>query len=618
MEKIRRIIKITAAEIPLMLLCLPKNKIGAVAVILLFFAAGVLIGLYGKSSPERSSVEESVIALFISICCGVLFYTQWQNTARAANFAVIFSIPTKQCCAILTAILCLTACFGLMYLFRFFPVRKYIQTRQKTVEILFLLMLAAGTITFASKCSPFYPFNDWVDPQTMFTLGKGMLRGRVPYRDLYEQKGPLLLALHALAALISFDSLLGVWLVEIAACFGVFWFLYKILKERFGRRALCMLPFLAVVIYLPRAFVAGDTAEEMSLPFITYALYVGVMSILKKRLPKRKEAFLIGITSGCVLWIKFSHLGFYAGWFLYFLICAVKWKKTQELLFDVRNIMCGVALTFLPVFLYFAINHATGIFLECYFLNNIRYYPAFGSAQGPFRYLINLWRGLIRFKESNVYVLILFFIGLLWCYMRKAKNLGFFMLLTFLTGYLVIFFSGTSFPYYVMIFGSFSVSGIMWLMEIPALKERNLPNTIPIFFILCIEAILFLSPNLYVVRYNLEDFPQYKAKLLIEESEIENPSLLHYGLLDAGYNLMTGIVPQQRFFSFFNLKLPGMAEEQDRYIKEGTVDFVVTCHVPLYETDNYELIDTSPGDFTKDGSASLFFLYKRTNTVTSR
>lgn len=275
MIKIRRIIKITIAEIPLMLLRLPKNKIWAATMIFLFFAAGVFIGMYSKLSHAKSSIEESVIALFISICCGVLFYTRWQNTARATSFADTFSIPAKQCCAIIASILCLMACFGLMYLIRFFSVRKLIQTRQKTAEILFILMLATGTITIASKCSPFYPFNDWVDPQTMFTLGKGMLRGRVPYRDLYEQKGPLLLALHALAALISFDTLRGIWLVEIAACFGVLWFLYKILKERFGIKALCMLPFLAVVIYLPRSFVAGDTAEEMSLPFITYALYIG-------------------------------------------------------------------------------------------------------------------------------------------------------------------------------------------------------------------------------------------------------------------------------------------------------------------------------------------------------
>ena len=612
MDRTKRIMKIFIAELPLLLLCLPKNKIGSAAAVILFFAAGLLLSTRNKSSANDFSFEEAVLAMYISITGGILFYIRWQNTARMANIASLLAMPARQFCAVVTTGLCTCACFSLIYLLHNSPFRESMQKHQKSADILFILLLAAGTITLASKCSPFYPFNDWVDPQTMFTLGKGMLRGRVPYRDLYEQKGPFLLALHAAAALISFDSLLGVWLIEIAACFFTLLSLYGILKERFGRRSLIVLPLLAIVIYLPRAFVAGDTAEEMSLPFITYALYVGSRSVYQNRMPSRRESFLIGITSGCVLWIKFSHLGFYAGWFLYFLLYAVKGKKARELLFILRNIFCGVLLTCIPVFLYFVINRSVQVFLECYFLNNVRYYPAFGSARGPFRIFINLRRGLMRFIDANVFALILFAAGLIWCYLRKAKELGSFMLLTFLTGYLVIFFSGTSFPYYVMIFGSFSVVGFICLMEIPTLSERYLPAAAPVILFLCLEAILFLSPNIYVLRYNIEDFPQFKAKVLMERSGIKNPSLLHYGLLDAGYNLMTGIVPQERFFSFFNLKLPGMAEEQKRYIDEGIVDFVVTCHVPLYETENYELIDTSPGDFTKDGSASLFFLYKRT------
>ncbi len=42
-----------------------------------------------------------------------------------------------------------------------------------------------------------------------------MARGLVPYRDLFEQKGPLVYALHALASLISRQTFLGVYLLEI-------------------------------------------------------------------------------------------------------------------------------------------------------------------------------------------------------------------------------------------------------------------------------------------------------------------------------------------------------------------------------------------------------------------
>lgn len=70
-------------------------------------------------------------------------------------------------------------------------------------QLLFIAATAIVTITICTKSSPIYPFNDWVDANCFLTVGKSMLHGKVPYQDLYEQKGPLLYILHALAALIS-------------------------------------------------------------------------------------------------------------------------------------------------------------------------------------------------------------------------------------------------------------------------------------------------------------------------------------------------------------------------------------------------------------------------------
>lgn len=74
-------------------------------------------------------------------------------------------------------------------------------------ELIFLLFSAIVTITLVSTCSPLYPFNPWDDANCFFTLGRGILHGLVPYRDLYEQKGPLLYFIYALVALLSEKSL---------------------------------------------------------------------------------------------------------------------------------------------------------------------------------------------------------------------------------------------------------------------------------------------------------------------------------------------------------------------------------------------------------------------------
>ena len=60
--------------------------------------------------------------------------------------------------------------------------------KKKTVFIYcFCLLTATMILLFCSQNSPLYPMNDWVDVNAFFTVGKGMMNGLVPYKDLFEQ-----------------------------------------------------------------------------------------------------------------------------------------------------------------------------------------------------------------------------------------------------------------------------------------------------------------------------------------------------------------------------------------------------------------------------------------------
>ena len=80
------------------------------------------------------------------------------------------------------------------------------QWKKVTVYSIFLsfLFLWIGT-----KSSPAYPMNDWVDANAFFTMGKGLMNGLVPYRDLFEQKGPILYFVYGIGYLLSHKSFLG-------------------------------------------------------------------------------------------------------------------------------------------------------------------------------------------------------------------------------------------------------------------------------------------------------------------------------------------------------------------------------------------------------------------------
>ena len=94
--------------------------------------------------------------------------------------------------------------------------------------------LAALMLLFASQCSPLYPINLWDDANCLLTVGRVMRRGGVLYRDIYEQKGPLLYLIHALAACISDTSFGGVYALEIPALTAALYAAYRLLRLRTG------------------------------------------------------------------------------------------------------------------------------------------------------------------------------------------------------------------------------------------------------------------------------------------------------------------------------------------------------------------------------------------------
>ncbi|MBQ6517106.1 MAG: hypothetical protein IJI14_00205 [Anaerolineaceae bacterium] len=603
--------RLLASVVPLLFLLLPKNRSGALVVSAALFAGALLFLWKGKKTESKRTPEQAVLVLFLCILMALFFYLRWNSSARFDLYSRVIHLSGKQLCALTAALLCCGSCFSLEYLAQRLPFRLLSSGKGRSSEVVFIFLTAAVTITLASACSPFYPFNDWVDPNTMFTVGKGMLRGAVPYRDLYDQKGPLLHALHALGAVISFDSFYGIWLLETAACFLFLWLQFEVLKEFSGKKALSVIPLLALFTYVAPAFVKGDSAEEFCLPLLSAAVLIGVKSIRKMRFPSFRNCFVIGLTSGCVFWIKYSMLGFYAGWFLFFAFAFPMEDKIKNLFRMLIGIGCGVIAVSFPVIGFFLLNHAGNALLEGYFLNNILYYPSVGTASGPFRLLINLWRGLLRFREAYPFVVVLFAAGLLWMSLHKEKKSFVFLIMTAVSGFFLIFFSGTSFPYYTLIFGIFSGFGLLWPVDLLRSTKEVLPRDLFVPFFLCAGGLLCFSGNMYMLLYSKAAYPQYKIRDVIYNSGIEEPTLLHYGLLDAGFNLTSGLVPEQRFFCQFPLEIPGMRAEQDRYIDEAVTDFVVTCHVPLKETENYELIGSYPGDFTEDGGSSQFYFYQK-------
>ena len=92
------------------------------------------------------------------------------------------------------------------------------------------LLLSIVLIGLLSYSSPIYEFNYSGDNNNYMTVGKAMMHGFVPYKDVFEQKGPFVYLLYGLASLISFHTFLGSAIFEIAILFAILWLTFKIGK----------------------------------------------------------------------------------------------------------------------------------------------------------------------------------------------------------------------------------------------------------------------------------------------------------------------------------------------------------------------------------------------------
>ena len=187
--------------------------------------------------------------------------------------------------------------------------------KQKTQRAVWLLGIAALVLVWCSKSSPLYAFNDWMDANIFFTMGKSMLRGRVLYRDVFDHKGPVLYLLYGLAACVDDTGFGGVLLLETAAFAAFLWLGLRSAEVICGRAlhpAWTALP--AAAIAASRAFSHGGSAEELLLPLLAAALFGAVTTLRASRPMPLRRVVLHGFLAGCALWLKYTVLGFYLVW----------------------------------------------------------------------------------------------------------------------------------------------------------------------------------------------------------------------------------------------------------------------------------------------------------------
>ena len=490
------------------------------------------------------------------------------------------------------------------------------------------LCAALLTLLFASTSSPLYATNFWTDTNIYFTIGRGMLRGLMPYRDLFDHKGPLLYLIYAAGARLSEGSFLGVFALETAALSVTLRMAFSLTDGKTGEAPfwrLALIPLLAAAACVSRAFTQGGSAEEFCLP----ALTLGILSAFRLMEAEEKKAVRWAVAFGgaaaLVFLIKYTDCGLFFGLGLFALLCVWRRRGFRQALLMLAAMAAGFAL---PVALTALWLVGCGALPDCvrmYFIQNLFDYS--GTPMTLKGHIVNALAYLRTQSQANPVLAALTMAGMAgaavracckrekgWLFEALALPAGAGLLLLF------CYWGEMAHPYYALVFAATAGAGLAAISEGIALLQRrtgaglkrkwNLTGLAVLGVAWLAAGILAgtcsLALPLKGVRH--QEMPQ---TVFAEEMHTlsEAPTLLDLTSLDQGFYLAAEVLPTVRYFADNNLDTEEKREAISQYLRDRRCEFVVTVWRTI--GDGYEVIDRKEGLFDLADSRP-YTLWRRT------
>lgn len=503
-------------------------------------------------------------------------------------------------------------------------IKKLIKKHQ---YIIFSFILSFVILLITSKNSFLYPLNDWVDANAFFTMGKSMMNGIIPYKDLFEQKGILLYLIYGMGYLISHKTFYGVFIIEVIFFTIFLYYSYKIISLFLNKKtSYIILPILALIITTSHSFTHGGSAEEFCLPFFAITLY-HYFKHFKKNQITNKELFISGLMAGCVLLIKYTLLGFWFAFMMFIFFDFIRNKKIKEAFTSCLWFLLGMASPIIIAVIYCLFTHSLKDFIDCYFTINMTAYNE--TDLNIIEKVTNIYEGAIKSLLSNGFIIFLSII-LIPLYISKYKVssyckysiIGVLLITT-----LGLFWGLHFYRYYILPIFSFIILALIGIF-LYFNKYINKLNSFKYNYLIYILVFTFTIILSYfnanykeMICMKKSDMFQYKYAEYI--SNYDNSTLLNMGYLDAGLYTTTGIMPNTRFFEVQNIpysKFPDNLDDMKYNVENKNITFILyftqknlnqVKENDSYIFENYNLVFSDNQKFEEDIYNAYLFELKQ-------
>ncbi len=415
-----------------------------------------------------------------------------------------------------------------------------------TIILSFLLLICICNLILLPYIPSFQKI-PYRDSGVFLYIGEKILDGKLPYRDVWDHKPPVIFYINAFALFLSNGSYWGIWYIQlIFLLFGVILSFY-LLNDLFGYK-IAFLCSALWVINLSLIIEGGNLTEEYGI-IIQFLLIL----LLYKHFKESKNIvkifiipFFIGFFSMIVFLLKPNLIGIPVS--IIFALIVLKnddFDKTiKNKIFILLAIISSFLLTFLFILYYFALNDALNDFIDCVFVYNFIY----SSGNTLPQFLISILSG---FKYLTIFGLIALLMWLFLIinhfknylkYTQMQKVLLLLVLIDFLIEMILSGVSGRTYPHYYMawipvvtILIAFFWDAFFKLINFKKNTKNRYFNTQKIIFLLLLIGILIIPLRFqnYLIYSKIYKEPSdtriNEVIEFLERSTSENDTILMWG-----------------------------------------------------------------------------------------
>ena len=247
---------------------------------------------------------------------------------------------------------------------RFQPVKRRILEYSCILVVSIIILLL-----FSFWTSPLYRYWYGCDSCFFSMVGRGILEGKIMYRDFYDLKGPYFFFLQALSQII-FKARLGSFLMEIPFLAASAILIYEI-SQLFVSKAKSV--FILVIFYFCEITTlwGGNTLEEYALPLSLLCLYLILKDLVAYKRPLAKipvaHSVIMGACLGIFTLSKISVCAPVLGIVAAIIFILLFSKQFKAVFRFVVYILAGFTLAVAPIILYYSIQGCLSEMLHCVF-----------------------------------------------------------------------------------------------------------------------------------------------------------------------------------------------------------------------------------------------------------